>query len=249
MNLNPDVLNSIKTRLVRPTHSVAVIQETTGIEPVIQQTYQRHIATESFEGVSDSPSGEDCVRCGRTYPGEVGIDGKLNLSVIEAAAANFWLSNEELKMVRGAAILRNPRDRDMAQDVYSQLGYRSGEPVAAVLNDILQRVWISMQEAIGPNWTQTPSGWCCQGCMQKEEPGQAISGLGAMTAELIGDERQGDEDEQINLGQLSDSLGLKVEPGSHTGSKRPQNLSITTDYDPEWWEREKQRVRSLAKRK
>lgn len=211
MNLNPNVLAQLRrVHLQIPTRNRPSVDPPSLI-PESARGPRRRMEPEQYEDVSETPQGEDCMGCGRTYPGDVGIDGKLNLAVVEAAAANFWLSNEELKMVQGAAILRSPRDRDLAQNVYQQFGYRDDSQPAAVLQDLLKRVWESMQDAIGPNWTATASGWSCQACGRKEEPGQATAGLAGMNAELHGEERQGDEDEQLNLEELSDSLGLHTD--------------------------------------
>lgn len=162
-----------------------------------------------YESIAPSPQGEDCVGCGRTYPGGVRIDGPLNLSVLEAAAANFWLSNDELKMVQAASALKSTRDGEVIGSIFDQFGYEHDNRPGEVLQDLLNRVWESLRAAVGPNWTPSPNGWSCSSCGRKEEPGQATAGLASLNAELLGEERQGDEDEQLNLQEFQSSLNLR----------------------------------------
>lgn len=162
-------------------------------------------------GLSDTPKNEDCVRCGRTHPGNVYMpDGSVQLPVIEAAAANYWLSMEELKKVRGAAALRS-RDRELVQQVLAEYGYAHNTPPSQAVQELLNEVWQSMATGIGPNWTPTPSGWVCPGCAPTPEAGESTTGLGGLSAELAGVERTGEEEDEVDLGDLTDALGLEID--------------------------------------
>ena len=149
-------------------------------------------------GIGETPDGEDCVTCGRTYPGNVHIPpGNVQVPVIEAAARAFWLSMEELKKVRGASALRNARDTELVQQVLTEYGYSSDTKPSVACQELINEIWQSMITSIGPDWSTAPNGWICPGCTSIPQESEAIAGLGALGAELNGVERTGGEEDEV----------------------------------------------------